>query len=65
MMRLVEGDEFVRGILEPAGLCLEDVQRSRSAGAPFRTLNLPHSARRSRSSRMCAFLEASGRRGMW
>lgn len=26
VMRLLEGDEFVRGILEPAGLALADVQ---------------------------------------
>ena len=30
-MALLEGDEFVRGILEPAGLTLSDVQESQTA----------------------------------
>ena len=30
-MALLEGDEFVRGILEPAGLSLSDVQESQTA----------------------------------
>ena len=40
-MRLLEGDEFVRGILEPAGLCLADVERTRRAGTSYRTLSVP------------------------
>ena len=53
MMRLLEGDEFVRGILEPAGLCLADVRRSRMAGSTsYRTLNAPLSTRRS-SAKLC------------
>lgn len=31
VMALLEGDEFVRGILEPAGLTLSDVQESQTA----------------------------------
>lgn len=31
VMRLLEGDEFVRGILEPAGLTLEDMRHSQAA----------------------------------
>ena len=31
MMALLEGDEFVRGILEPAGLALSDVRESQTA----------------------------------
>ncbi len=30
-MALLEGDEFVRGILEPAGLTLNDVRESQTA----------------------------------
>ncbi len=30
-MALLEGDEFVRGILEPAGLALSDVRESQTA----------------------------------
>ena len=41
VMRLLEGDEFVRGILEPAGLCLADVERTTRAGTSYRTLYAP------------------------
>ena len=41
-MALLEGDEFVRGILEPAGLALSDVRESQTAS--LRRLNVKPTA---------------------
>ena len=40
MLNLLEGDEFVRGILEPAGLTLEELARP-SVMDSYRKLNAP------------------------
>ena len=60
-MRLLEGDEFVRGILEPAGLCLADVERSRRAGTSYRTLSVPEPAPSAASPLRCAVALFSSR----
>lgn len=60
-MRLLEGDEFVRGILEPAGLCLADVERSKRAGTSYRTLSVPAPVPSSAASPLrCAVALAPG-----
>ena len=60
-MRLLEGDEFVRGILEPAGLCLADVERSGRAGTSYRTLSVPAPVPSSATSPLrCAVATAPG-----
>ena len=40
MLSLLEGDEFVRGILEPAGLTMEELSRP-SVLNSVRRLNVP------------------------
>ena len=40
VLNLLEGDEFVRGILEPAGLTLEELARP-SVMESYRKLNAP------------------------
>lgn len=41
VMALLEGDEFVRGILEPAGLALSDVRESQTASLRRLHVKLP------------------------